>query len=361
MKNLLFCALLIALLAHCRTNQQQQAVQKHPQVAADVETPAVRARPQDDAADDPAIWIHPTDPSKSVVIGTVKKYGLEVYRLDGTLIHSYKIGNPNNVDIRTGFRLGDGSTTDLVVFSDRFTNELAVYSINPSDCSLTEMPGGRIKTALTEVYGICLYKDLSGAFFVFINGKDGTVEQYQLSADGQKGIQGIRKRTLKLQTQPEGMVADDRAGIVYFGEEDKGIWRVAAAADAQVVPQFVPNSGLSNPNIKFDVEGLAIYPTSDSNGYLIASSQGNNSYAVFERQGNNRYIGSFAIGDFAIDGTSDTDGIELTAIPLSASFPKGLFVAQDGANKDATGKLTGQNFKLVSWEKIEKVIGTFGR
>lgn len=349
------------LLANCRTNQPQQAAQKYPQVAADIETPAVRARPQDDAADDPAIWVHPTDPSKSVVIGTVKKYGLEVYRLDGTLVHSYKIGNPNNVDIRNGFRLGDGSTTDLVVFSDRFTNELAVYVINPTDYSLTEMPGGRIKTTLAEVYGICLYKDLSGAFYVFINGKDGTVEQYQLTAAGPKGIQGIRKRTLKLQTQPEGMVADDQNGIVYFGEEDKGIWRIAAAPDAVATPQFIPNSGLSNPNIKFDVEGLAIYPTSASDGYLIASSQGNNTYAVFERQGNNRYLGSFAIGDFAIDGTSDTDGIEVTAFPLGTAFPKGLFVAQDGGNKDAMGKLTGQNFKLVSWEKIEQVIKTFGR
>jgi myo-inositol-hexaphosphate 3-phosphohydrolase len=37
-----------------------------------------------DAADDPAIWVHPSDPSRSVVIGNDKQGALEVYDLVGT-------------------------------------------------------------------------------------------------------------------------------------------------------------------------------------------------------------------------------------------------------------------------------------
>ena len=37
-----------------------------------------------DAADDPAIWVHPTDTSKSLILGTNKDVGVYVYGLDGS-------------------------------------------------------------------------------------------------------------------------------------------------------------------------------------------------------------------------------------------------------------------------------------
>jgi 3-phytase len=59
-------------------------------------------------------------------------------------------------------------------------------------------------------------------------------------------------------------------------------------------------------------------------------------------------VGSFRIGDGrGIDGTSDTDGIDVAATPLGASFPSGVFVAQDGENDGQT-----QNFKLVPLDQI---------
>src|SRR5690606_31613375 len=36
-----------------------------------------------DAADDPAIWLHPSDPAQSRVLGTDKRNGLAVYDLQG--------------------------------------------------------------------------------------------------------------------------------------------------------------------------------------------------------------------------------------------------------------------------------------
>ncbi len=328
-----------------------------PTVLAVAETPAVQARTGDDAADDPAIWVNPLDSSKSAIIGTVKKYGLEVYDLQGKLLHSYKTGNPNNVDVRPGFPLANGNTVDLAACSDRSTNEILVFKINPADASLKLISGGRIKSALGEVYGICFYKSLkNNAFYIFLNGKDGTVEQYELMPFGQDEVTAKLVRTLKLQSQPEGMVADDQLGVAYFGEEDKGIWKVDAEPDSQGAPEFVPNSGAENPKLAYDIEGLCIYASSDSTGYLIASSQGNNSYAVFERQGINRYLGSFTIGDGAFDGTYDTDGIDVTASNLGGVFEKGVFVAQDGDNRDEKLKAQPQNFKLVPAIEVLKAV-----
>ena len=359
MKNIFFFAFVLILAACGGTQKMLRPPAYITCVTADVETPAVRAAADADAADDPAVWVHPQDPARSVIVGTVKRYGLEVYNLQGQVLHSIQIGNPNNVDIQYGFTLSNGQVIDLVVCSDRSTNEILVFQISPSDQSLRLLNGGRIKSALGEVYGICLYKSLkTKQFYVFLNGKDGSVEQYELLPSGMDGVRGELRRKIKLKTQPEGMVADHQAGIVYFGEEDRGIWRVAADPGQPATPTLIPNTGAANPHLAYDIEGLAIFPLSDTTGYLLASSQGNNTYAVFDRQ-DNRYLGSFCIGDGAIDGTFDTDGIEACARPLGPAFPKGLFVAQDGANTDAAGQPLPQNFKLVAWEKIAAVIATF--
>src|SRR3954452_24501788 len=60
-----------------------------------------------DAADDPAIWAHPDDPAKSLILGTDKQGGLHVYDLDGGNLQTVADGAlPNNVDVVYGFRLG---------------------------------------------------------------------------------------------------------------------------------------------------------------------------------------------------------------------------------------------------------------
>lgn len=337
---------------------QKRPVPNLPSVFADVETPAVNAVAGADAADDPAIWYNRHAPERSIIIGTVKRFGLEVYDLQGKRLHRYAIGNPNNADVRYDFPLANGELVDIAACTDRSNNEILIFRINPSDGSLSLISGGRLRSKAAEVYGICMYKNLkTNDFYVFLNSKDGVIEQFRLSPFGSDQIGGELLRTFKVQTQPEGMVSDDALGIVYLGEEDRGVWKFCPD-DLSDTPQLnlLENSGQSNPNITYDIEGMAIYEASDTSGYLLVSSQGNNSYAVFDRQGDNRYFGSFKIGDGAIDGTYDTDGIEICSKNLGGIFSKGLLVAQDGANTSALGKAEAQNFKLVAWDKIELIL-----
>ena len=78
------------------------------------------------------------------------------------------------------------------------------------------------------------------------------------------------------------------------------------------------------------------------------------SYAVFDRI-TNIYLGSFQIADGkTIDGTYDTDGIDVTSIAFP-EYPKGFFIAQDGANTQGKDSLN-QNFKLVNWKSIETAL-----
>ena len=53
---------------------------------------------QGDAADDPAIWVHPEEPAQSLVLGTDKKGGLNVFDMDGKRLQIISNGaRPNNV------------------------------------------------------------------------------------------------------------------------------------------------------------------------------------------------------------------------------------------------------------------------
>ena len=87
-----------------------------------------------DAADDPAIWIHPGDPALSLVLGTDKKGGLNVFDLDGRRLQIVSDGSrPNNVDVVYGFPLG-GKTVDLAVAgtSRESRSGIMIWRIDPA-------------------------------------------------------------------------------------------------------------------------------------------------------------------------------------------------------------------------------------
>ena len=146
------------------------------------------------------------------------------------------------------------------------------------------------------------------------------------------------------------MVADDETGNLFVGEETVGIWKMAAHPAGGDKKELIAD--LKKSKLEADVEGLTIYYGKNKGGYLIASSQGNDSYAVFGRDGSNKYLGSFMITTGgSIDGTSDTDGIDVLNLNLGTDYPKGVFIAQDGYNYDGKN-LINQNFKLVKWNEI---------
>ena len=57
-------------------------------------------------ADDPAFWADPADPKRAVMFGTDKTDGLYVHNMDGTVRQFFPSGALNNVDLRSGFKVG---------------------------------------------------------------------------------------------------------------------------------------------------------------------------------------------------------------------------------------------------------------
>ncbi len=322
-------------------------------LSASVETEPVRSF--GDAADDPAIWVHPSDPSKSLIIGTQKKRGLNVYDLAGKELQSLADGRMNNVDVRYGFDLG-GKSVDVLTATNRSNDSIAIYVIDPDSRTLRNVALEVIDSGMTDPYGQCMYRSAkSGDYFVIINDSSGLVKQWRLEASDDEYITATVVREFQLDSQTEGCVADDVSGVLYIGQEDFGIWKYSAEPDANEERTLVDT--VDGGNLTADVEGLSIYYGPGETGYLIASNQGADNYAVYRREGDNEFIGHFHVVAnelLGIDGSSETDGIDVTSASLGAAFPNGLFVAQDGRNISPDER---QNFKLVPWERIAEAMG----
>lgn len=309
-----------------------------------------------DAADDPAIWAHPTDPAQSVIIATDKRAGLYVYNMSGEVLQSLPDGKMNNVDVRDGFMLG-GQAATIVAASNRTDRTISLYRLDPQTRQLTNVADGPQATGLNDPYGLCMYRNpQSGRTYVFVNGDDTRKRQFELIDAGNGRVRANFVREITFGSQTEGCVADDATGTLYIGEEDVGLWRISAEPDGGT--ELIPVQMIAdNPALRDDIEGVGIYDLGDGRGYIVASSQGNNSYAVYRREAPQDYLGSFVVvADAAanVDGISETDGLDVSSANLGPGFEHGAMVAQDGRNVMPEAR---QNYKYVPWTRIAEALG----
>jgi 3-phytase len=323
---------------------------------ARVETEPVPHR--GDAADTPDIWVHPTDPARSLVIATDKKGALMVYDLDGRLRQVASAGSrPNDVSVLYGFTLG-GRTVDVAVAGCRPLNGhgVKVWVIDePADTLRDVTAGGVIPVFGGAIpYGTGVYKSpKTGRCYFFASTKAGKMEQYQLEDVGDGTIAARRVRAWHLGSVVEGCVADNELGNLFLSEERVGIWRFDAEPDGSNHGELIAR--VWEHGLTPDVEGLSIYYARGGAGYLIASGQGGSVFNVYARDGDHRYLLTIDPQAGAIGDVHHTDGIAVTSCPTSPRFPRGLFVAQDGSNSGSNGGNNdgrNQNFKLYGWEDI---------
>ncbi len=293
-----------------------------------------------DAADDPAIWIHPDNPGASLIIGTDKQSGLYVYGLDGSERQYLELGYTNNVDLRTA-PWGNKDLT-LVATGGRFPSELLLLALDHQSGELRLLK--RHPVRLKEPYGICMYLDADQQPYVFLNSTEGTVVQYAVDPD----FRIAEVRAFRFRTQVEGCVADDEEGLLYIGEERHGIWRVSAGPQDPVDRELMDS--VVGRNLTADVEGLAIYY--GPRKFLVASSQGNNSFAIYDTATSEHLVSFHITGNAQVDDVSETDGLDVTPVSLPG-YPQGILVVQDGYNMKP---FENQNFKIVSWSDILRII-----
>jgi 3-phytase len=348
-----------ALLCACAT-PDPEAVSDSGKLTIGVGTPVLSSKETQsvatraaDAADDPEIWADPRDPSRVVIFGTDKQAGLYTYDLEGRITGFLPDGKLNNVDLRGGFATPKGERV-LVAASDRGRMGAALYLMDPDTLKLE--PWGVVPLDLTEPYGLCMGRR-AGGFLVIVNGTDGQVRQVKVEVGADGKFKATEEKRFGVATQTEGCAVDDEKGVLYLGEEGKGVWRfdLAPGATQGTLIAAAPSAMLAP-----DVEGLTLLREGPIT-WLIASSQGDSSFAVWRVDGPEpAFKGRFsAVGGNGVDPVTGTDGVAALG-GVVGPYGEGLVVAQDdvdseGEAQDATR--ARQNFKLIDWKAVKAALG----
>ncbi len=323
----------------------------------------VATEPVTNDPDDPAIWVHPTDPSKSLILGTNKvrapEGGLWVYGLDGKTKQVIKnLDRPNNVDVAHGLPLG-GKRVDIAVVTERLKQRLLVYGIDAATGELADIgSGGGIAVFAGEQgeaaapMGVALYRrPKDGAIFAIVGRKTGPAKgylwQYRLTDDGAGKVKGEKVREFghfSGSGEIEAIGVDHELGYVYFADEGFGIRKWHADPDH-------PQAGtelavLGREGFRGDREGIAVYARKDGTGYIVCADQleGSSEFRIYRREGapGNPHDHSEVL-KVVRGGADSTDGLEVLSTPLGSRFPNGLLVAMNSASK---------NFLLFDWRDV---------
>ncbi|WP_299825945.1 phytase [uncultured Pontibacter sp.] len=305
--------------------------------------------------DDPAIWINSKDVSKSLIIGTDKHSdgALYVYDLQGKIIAEKTISGlkrPNNVDVAYNFILNN-KATDIAVVTERETNKIRIYTLpdmKPVDNGGIEVFVGEAKRS---PMGISLYTRPSDkAIFAVVSRKSGPeteyLWQYRLSDNGNGKVKAelVRKfGNYSSNKEIESIAIDNQLGYVYYSDEGVGVRKYHADPDKKTNSE-ISIFGLNE--FKEDAEGISIYTTGESTGYILVSNQQANTFLVFRREGEKDNPHQHKLLAEIPLSTLASDGSDVTSINLGADFPKGMFVAMS----------EGRTFHFYDWRDIEAKI-----
>jgi 3-phytase len=303
--------------------------------------------------DDPAVWINPTDPSKSLIIGTDKDQdgALYVFNLEGKVQEDKVVRGlqrPDNVDVEYGLKL-KGISTDIAVTTERFTHKLRIYSLpdmKPVDKGGVTVFENETGEGFRDLMGIALYKNKKGDIYAIVGRKTGPTTgeylwQYLLQDDGTGQVKATLVRKFGLYSgkkEIESIMVDDELGYVYYSDEGVGVRQYFADPDKDNKElNLFATTGFTE-----DHEGISLYRLSETTGYILVSDQGADKFHIFSREGTKKNPYEHQLLKVVKVKAHQSDGSETIALPFNSTFRKGLFIAM---SDDRT-------FHIYRWEDI---------
>lgn len=345
------------------------------------------------SGDDPAIWVHPDDSDRSLVVATAKEGGLRVYSVAATELQSLPAtpapradgvpGRYNNVDIAYGLDV-DGAATDVAVVSDRYNDQVRFFAIDPAGADagtpLTEVTAPELdflfspdRETVAEdrtAYGLAVYQHRGATYAVVTQegtttiatvrvttGPDGVgyTEVEHLDMPGEfplpDGTTWVPCEEPGVEPQLEGVAVDRRTGTLYATQEDVGLWRVPlplGSGEPRLIDR-VKDFGVHDAYDPETEECTPVDPTApsyggtnltaDAEGVDIWYGPGRTGYVVVSSQGDDTY-GVYALsgrnralGTFRVagDGVDDVDGSDGLAVSNApvGEYESGLLVTHD--------------------------------
>ncbi len=342
-------------------------------VTTDNETPVLYDDEEgaSSSGDDPAIWVHPRNSYKSIVIVTAKEGGLRVYDLESRELQTLAAteaprgdgvaGRYNNVDIAYDIRLAR-RTVDVAVVSDRYNDQLRFFVIDPAGAAatapLTEVTAAEQmflfnpdRQAVDEghsAYGLAVWQPKSGETYAVVTQEGATTIATAriVEIDGKLGYTAVKKITLPstftlpdgstwfpceepgVLPQFEGVAVDQRSGALYAAQEDVGLWRLQLPLGTGGPPKLVDKVTDFGIHDVFDPESEECRPidpnakgfggtrlTADAEGVDIYYGPGSTGYVIVSSQGDDTFAvyarqgNNRPIGSFQVKGRNGVDDI----------------------------------------------------
>ena len=301
--------------------------------------------------DDPAIWIHPDDPAKSLILGTDKGGEIYVFDLEGKIISEKTVsgmGRMNNIDVAYGFPLG-GEKIDIALATDRNEEKIRIFRLP----DMEPIDNGGIASFVGETddrraMGLAIYtRPSDGAFFAIVSRKFGVsgayLWQYLLEDAGDGTVKATKVRAFGEFVggkEIEAIAVDNELGYVYYSDEGAGVHKYLADPDAPGADEelaFFAADGFAE-----DHEGISIYKIDGGTGYILVSDQQANAFQVFRREGEPGDPHDHQLVKTVFVSTNESDGSDVTNIPVDARFPSGMFVAMSD----------NRTFHYYSWDDV---------
>ena len=321
-------------------------------VAANAVKPTAVTQVLPHDTDDPSIWIHPTDATKSIIVGTDKDTdgGLYAFDLNGKILKkSIPLKRPNNVDIAYGLLI-DGKKVDVAVTTERESNKIRIFSLpdlNPIDNGGIAVFEGE---ELRDPMGMALYTRPSDKkIFAIVGRKSGPsgsyLWQYELSGAGKFATAKVVRKfgAYSGKKEIEAIAVDNELGTILYCDEQFGIRKYKAD------PALNDNKELAlfgKTGFKADNEGIAIYKKTDSTGYILVSNQQANTFMVYPREGAKGNPNEYPLLAEIPTSTIECDGADVTSVNLGGKYKNGLFVAMSN----------GMTFHYYAWDLMQKRI-----
>ena len=315
-----------------------------------------------DDADDPAVWINRTDPTRSLILGTNKVAapggGLYVFALDGSVKQVVApLDRPNNVDVEYGFQSRSGSI-DIAVVTERLQHRLRVFRVTefgvmPLDegrgIAVMEGETGEARMPM----GVALYKrPRDGAIFAIVAPKTGPTSgylwQYRLdvhpASDLVRGTFVRRFGYFSGTGEIEAVAVDDALGYVYYADEEYAVRKWHADPDHADAERELATFG--REGFKGQREGIAIFTRDDGTGFIVTSDQieGASELRFYPREGRPGRPHDHDPATAVLGTRADsTDGVDIAATDLRGDLASGLLVMMNSRDR---------NFQLYRWEDV---------
>ncbi len=267
--------------------------------------------------DEFCVWQNHDHPEFSYIISSDKTANkIFSYDLQGNKVGEISARKPGNIDIAYDFPLGNSLVDIIVVNQRREPRELIVCTVNKKNGQLTRIDRHGLPTG--KNYGGCLcHNNETGKFYFISTSKTRGITQYELyDHNGIISSKPVRSWPSNIS---EGVVSNDKKGILYIAEELRGVRKMNSNPNQKTAGELIIKIGENN--LVGDVEGIALLNISENESYLILSDQDASTFKVYREEESYPFI-----GDFKVEGAIETDGIEIIRSPLGSQFPHGLFL-----------------------------------